>query len=142
MIRIEFSRSSTVFARLVQGATWSRWSHVAIVHPHWNSRILSSVIGAGVGFEKAAPPWQRQRFWVDAPPEVFDYAESQIGKPYDLMGAIGIALHRDWRSDDSWFCSELVAWAFEKAGVPLLRTDNIDRITPGMLALSPLLKPL
>ena len=31
---------------------------------------------------------------------------------------------------DSWFCSELIAWAFDQGGTPLFNTDDIHRITP------------
>jgi uncharacterized protein YycO len=67
-------------------------------------------------------------------------ARTQLGKPYDWGAIVGIALHRDWRAPDKWFCSELVAWACEQAGTKLLRFDNLDRVTPGQLALSPLLQ--
>jgi hypothetical protein len=56
----------------------------------------------------------------------FDAAmRSQLGKPFDDK-----ALHaflsdpddevseaRDWRSLDQWFCSELIAWSLEQAGL-------------------------
>ena len=57
-------------------------------------------------------------------------AESQIGKPYDWLGVLGIGLHRDWQEPDRWFCSEMAAWAFQQAGRPLFRPDALYRITP------------
>ena len=47
-------------------------------------------------------------------------ALSQLGKPFDnsaLRGFFSSALPsaRDWQSSDSWFCSELVVWAFQSA---------------------------
>lgn len=63
------------------------------------------------------------------PYKVITAARSQIGKPYDWLGVLGIGLHRNWQADDSWFCSELVAWAFEAAGSPLFRAPHW-RITP------------
>jgi len=71
---------------------------------------------------------------------VLDYALSQIGKPYDWRAIVNFGFHRDWRSPDSWFCSELVAWACEAAGYPLLNpAEPHDRVTPRDLMLSPLL---
>jgi hypothetical protein len=57
----------------------------------------------------------------------------QIGKPYDTTAITAFIFSRDWREDDSWFCSELVMAALEKAGFvqPLATTAN--RVTPEML---------
>lgn len=143
MVTVEFSFSNTALGRVICAATWSRWSHVGVVV---DDDLYSARIGDGVGFETPAPPERRQRFRVHTTAEEAESIRralvGQLGKPYDLTGVIAIAIHRDWRSTDSWFCSELIAWAFEKAGRPLLRADHLNRITPGMLALSPLLKPL
>ena len=65
------------------------------------------------------------------------WAMTQLGKPFDdsaLYGFLSDALpgQRDWRVADSWFCSELVVWAFEVAGywpsVPQVWPKN--RISP------------
>jgi uncharacterized protein YycO len=47
------------------------------------------------------------------------WARSQIGKPYDLKGAFGLAISpdRDWQEDDSWFCFEIAAGALKAAGL-------------------------
>ena len=50
-----------------------------------------------------------------------EVAKSQLGKPFDnsaLYGFFSDALpsERDWHISDTWFCSELVVWAFESAG--------------------------
>ncbi len=47
---------------------------------------------------------------------IYAAARSQIGKPYDRRGIIGFVCGRNWRDTDSWFCSELAAWAFEQGG--------------------------
>ena len=48
-------------------------------------------------------------------------AASQLGKPFDSSGLwdfIGDDFPgtRDWRSEDSWWCSELKVWSFEQGG--------------------------
>lgn len=63
---------------------------------------------------------------------------TQLEKWYDYKGASGLAINRDWQEDDKWLCSELAAWVALQCGVPLLRADHVWRITPPMLALSPL----
>ena len=64
------------------------------------------------------------------PQAVIAAAASQIGKPYDYTAILGLGLRRDWQEEDAWFCSELVAWAFQHAGDPLFRADCLRRVTP------------
>jgi hypothetical protein len=45
--------------------------------------------------------------WVETP-EVLAWCQSQVGMGYDYVGAIFSALHVDYRSANSWFCSEIV----------------------------------
>lgn len=62
---------------------------------------------------------------------------SQINKPYDSSAIWGFAAGRDWRSPDSWFCSELQAAALEKACVfPTKLYLGANKITPVGLALA------
>jgi uncharacterized protein YycO len=75
------------------------------------------------------------------------FLEEQIGKPYDFKAIVNMGLNP--LSDDivnghipkRWFCSELVAYAFEFAGKPILncRLRKTDRITPRDLGLSMIL---
>ena len=69
--------------------------------------------------------------------DAYSWALKQAGKRYDFSAVFGIALDRDWRNEDRFFCSELVALAFEKVGCPLLNPKaNVARITPRDLLLS------
>lgn len=63
----------------------------------------------------------------------------QMGKPYDyfsglrfawalLLGRMGRQVH-----NDKWFCSELVAEAYRRAGAPLIRQRPADYIAPAHL---------
>ena len=103
--------------------------------------------GIGVGYMDTPTPNQIVgTYQVDAPDTVLEYALSQMGKPYDYGGVLAIATRiqrkRDFRDDRSWFCSDLVAYAFERGGVPLLNVDNVNLITPRDIMLSTLLQPL
>lgn len=69
--------------------------------------------------------------------EILAAACNQIGKPYDWTALFGLLLHRDWQEDDSWFCSELVAWAFAQGGDPLFRPEALHRVTPQHLWMLP-----
>lgn len=65
---------------------------------------------------------------------------NQLGKKYDILALIGNMFERNWQELDKWFCSELISYGFEKGGKMLIR-NKTNRITPGDLLLSPLLKP-
>ncbi len=80
-----------------------------------------------------------ERFTAPYIEQAYNWALTQLGKPYDFTAIAGIALNRNWREDDSWFCSELVAAAFEQTPGPLLNDDDgieINWISPRDLLLS------
>lgn len=71
--------------------------------------------------------------------QAYMWATTQIGKPYDFSAVTGIALDRNWRNDSRWFCSELIAAAFEEVKAPLLSTrpsNALWRVTPRDLLMS------
>jgi hypothetical protein len=67
---------------------------------------------------------QFTKFW--------DFMGSQLNRPYDWRAILSFGLgERDWRAEDSWFCSELVIRALEVAElVSLPASLPVDRITP------------
>ena len=132
-VQLLFSRTNSIESYAVRMMSWSRWSHVALVH---GDAIVEAVPGVGVrrtSFVEAIRDVSDARI-VSLPgideERIFELMCSQIGKPYDWGAVFGIALHRDWQNDEKWFCSELIAWAFAKAGDPLFREEVIHRITP------------
>jgi len=144
MIALQFHAGRTLSTRIVQLATWSWTSHVDVELPDGN--LIGAVPGEGVVIRDSATINAKriERFFVDTTKQqnraIYKAIESQLGAPYDWGGVLGIGFHRNWQAYDSWFCSELVTWAFAGAGVSLLRTDRAWRITPRDLLLSPLLK--
>lgn len=131
-MRLVFCTSQRVGSRLIRAFTWSDWSHVALVDG-------GEVIEAVWPEVRAAPLNEllanhAAHAFVDmrcaAPGEVIRAARSQVGKPYDVTALIGMLARRDWQEESGWFCSELVAWAFEQAGTPLFRRNAIHRVTP------------
>jgi uncharacterized protein YycO len=140
VITLRFSRGTGPAAALVRAVTWSWCAHVGIALN--NGWVVDATHEHGVATRRAVDDDSTRYFTVSAPYAVLDHAYSQVTRPYDWRGALGIGLHRDWRRTNAWFCSELVAWAFEAAGFPLLRADHIDRVTPRDLLMSPLLIPL
>ncbi len=71
-------------------------------------------------------------------------ARAQVGLPYDwkAIAAMGLSWLRGPVSTKSWFCSELVAYCFSQAGVPLLRvpSSKSDVLTPRDLSISTVAK--
>jgi cell wall-associated NlpC family hydrolase len=93
--------------------------------------------------------YRRVGITTDKAKEVVSYAERYIGRPYDKLGAVGSGTKSsrggaiymgikiispaaggvlgdrvknnasDGNKDNAFFCSELVAWAFELAGIPI-----------------------
>jgi uncharacterized protein YycO len=132
-VKLRFTKNSSVVSKLIRLFTWSEFSHVEFV-------LNEGLLGAQVDGVKIRPfDYAKCEYvyrYVDCTiPQynlVIDYATKQIGKPYDFTGIINLALHRNWREKDSWFCSELVAASFEAAGIYLIR-DDVTRITPQML---------
>lgn len=64
-----------------------------------------------------------------------DFVYRQEGKPYDWYAIFGILFYRQWDSEDRWFCSELIAAAFARAGISLVY-EPTNWITPADLFVS------
>jgi uncharacterized protein YycO len=65
---------------------------------------------------------------------VIAFFMSQEGKPYDHTAIWGFVAGRDWREEDSWFCSEISAAAIESADIwPPLYTPR-NKVMPAVLA--------
>lgn len=133
-IRLQFSAQDKIGSRLICWWTWSDYSHVDFV---LSSGKLLGARGDGVKIRDPYPTKRKLIVEVEASEDVLLAAHSQIGKPYDYTAMLGFIVKRDWQETDSWFCSELLAWAFEHGGKPLIRADGIYKVAPRDLLLSP-----
>lgn len=139
-VQILLSRRRHPGSVLIRTTTWSAWSHVDLMD---GESLIGAVAPHGVERERLdirlshASLAAVMTIPCDNADIVIAAAESQIGKPYDWFGALGIGLHRDWQDMDRWFCSEIVAWAFQEAGQPLFRAEVLHRITPQHLWMLP-----
>jgi len=68
------------------------------------------------------------------------FLETQLGKKYDYHAVVRFMTRRKVRDNDKWFCSELVASAFDVGGIDLIN-PRIARsyLSPRDIALSPVL---
>lgn len=126
-VRVVFTRRHTLGSVLLRAALWSAWSHCALID---GDEVIEAAVGAGVRerplAELLAEASEHEIIEIPArnPAAVIAAARSQVGKPYDWRGVIGIGFRRRWQDEDAWFCSELVAYAFEAAGDLLFRAKR------------------
>lgn len=80
----------------------------------------------------------KQQLWLAS-----EWMLSQAGSKYDYLGILGIAKQilfnqetNIWDNKDRYWCSELVADGYIKAGIPLEAEKDTRRISPGDLARS------
>ena len=125
MLRLIYTNSNLPLSYVIRFLTWSEWSHVGILTPE-NTVIDSHIARKGVteqsfsDFISSDIDKYEIKVYDSIPDNVYDIARTQIGKPYDWTAVCGIPFRRNWQEDDSWFCSELVAWACKEAGRPLI----------------------
>lgn len=146
-IYLRFSKAKTFASWLV--STWTgHWAtHCEFVIDH--GKYFSSDIDTGVAYVddeyyKDVKFSRDEYFKILVTQEqktlIMEHAYNQLDKGYDTLALIGNLFRRNWQETDKWFCSELIAWAFEEGGKKLIR-DRINRVTPGDLLLSTLLIP-
>lgn len=145
-VQVQFATEADPISWAIRFFTWSDISHVDLVLP--DGSLLGARASGGV--ERRQPGYatfsKTSRYSVTVPASVavklFNLAEAQEGKKYDFSAIMGFIFRRDWREDDSWFCSELVAWCFEQAGHPIIQTYELNRVSPRDLTTSVLLKKI
>jgi uncharacterized protein YycO len=141
LITLQFVTESGWQSALIRWFTWSDYSHVDFLLA--DGSLLGARLDGGVKIRPSnyANFKAKGIYQIEAPGTVLDYAKKQLGKPYDARGILNFGLHRrNWRDESAWFCSELVAAAFEQGGLPIVNTPDAGRVTPRDLTLSPLLK--
>jgi hypothetical protein len=147
LVALQFSTESDPISAFIRWWTWSPYSHVDFVVP-LTGELLGARETGGVQVRPAnyavfsAKLVLAADATIDVAEAVLELLTAQVGKPYDLQALFGYPFRLDWQTQGKWFCSDLIAWAFETAGYPLLDASRLDRVTPADLILSPLLKPL
>ncbi len=129
---IRFSYQEKIGSTSIKALTWSKWSHVELVV---GDMTFGARMSGGVKWRpvEKLPFHQYLDIIVEVPGEFFSIMESQKGKDYDFTALLGWLVRRNWQDPEKWFCSELVAWALQEAGVICVR--NINRVSPRELCL-------
>lgn len=141
---IQFVGTPGIYSKAIRWFTAGTVSHVDAVLP--SGRLLGSradkVGGANRGVHIRAADYEpfnpRVLFRVETEQEkvssYWDFLFGQLGKPYDKPAILGFGFGRNWREDDSWFCSELIARALEVSHVLPELFAPANKITPQNLA--------
>ena len=131
-VTIRFSTQDTFFSKLIRLFTWSNWSHVELV---LDGRTFGARAEGGVQWRDAEElPYHKYiDFVMKVPDEFMGILTSQEGKEYDFVALAGGVIRRDWQDPNKWFCSELIAWALEQAGV--ICVQKLNRVSPRELCL-------
>lgn len=135
MVKLLFTRQRTLASFLIRLVTWSSYSHVDVIVDGllYGSRAFHGVKYEGID-ERLKSASSSVIMEIDY--DGFDFhsakkfAELNIGKKYDWLGAIGIWLKLDIGSNKRWFCSELVAEYLKAGGLSLYDKKYYKRITP------------
>lgn len=110
--KIVFAASNKPFAILIKLFTLSHWSHCGIID---GSFVIDTTLSTGVRRIPFGEWKQHYDHYVIVEMPIEDksmrlhWARSQVGKKYDPLGILSLALRKNFSDRDSYFCSELVA---------------------------------
>lgn len=132
-MRIMLCRSEKIGSRIIRWMTGSVWSHAALIAD--DGRAIEAVwprvrMTTPAKIANSHTAYTFVDIYCQNEQLALDHAFDQIGRPYDITALFGWLTGRDWQEEDSWFCSELVAWAFAQGGSPLFREGTLSRVTP------------
>lgn len=145
---LAFYRGGSRLAKLIRWITWGDYAHVSYVRDDLSLELQSWFRGGvqaspiiGVYFPGADIDLYDVALTDCQRNAVEHFINSQLGKKYDWRGVLHFITRRREKpkDQDRWFCSELIAAAFELAGVPLLDRVPAYKVSPGALVRSPLL---
>jgi uncharacterized protein YycO len=152
MIQLLFCHGRGLLSALIRFQTWSYWSHVAIrvgddIYEAWPGKgvhkmTVPEFYKHGInGIRSCHVSFDSDYLETRVAGLVREFLEAQTGKKYSYAGVIRFIARFGQRTGvfmPRYFCSELIAAAFQCAGYPLLR-DDAAKISPGALITSPLL---
>lgn len=132
-------RGRGVISALIRWQTRSVYSHAALLLEDGET-IIEAWQGDGVRKKKLGSRENIDAFRVAGGvdwPTAIAFAEAQIGKRYDYRQVFRFLSRRSGKTDEHWFCSELVFAALREGDVPLLERIEPWAVSPGLLAVSP-----
>lgn len=119
-----YSRSRSLISLLIrlidrQGGQSCNYSHVGVISK-CGDYVYEAAGGVGTQkiplreFRLRASKVEEGLFPCVNKEQAYQRLEEELGKPYDTFGVLSLAIPfigRDWQKEDSWWCSELVAYS-------------------------------
>lgn len=130
-MKLVFARRHRIGSWLIRFGTFSQWSHVGLLD---GDTVYDATGARGVSrrpYAEFAAEYPTHEV-AEVPcndQAVREWADRQLGKPYDYSAIFGILFRTGWASEGKWFCSEFVEAAIQVGGVKRFRED-LNRITP------------
>lgn len=144
MINLQFVKGYGIGSAAISWFSSGVFSHVDLILPDGSLMgARSDAVGGKPPGVQIRPPfyerWKKRVVMKLACTElqkqsVIAFNMSQEGKPYDRSAIWGFVAGRDWRQQDSWFCSELQAAAIESADLTHPLYAPKSKVTPAALA--------
>lgn len=110
--KVIFGSNNLPFSILIKLFTLSSWCHCAIIDSDY---VIDATLSSGVRRITLAE-WKTHynkyevvEFPISNSETSLVWARDQVGKKYDMLGILSLALHKKYEDIDKWFCSELVA---------------------------------
>jgi uncharacterized protein YycO len=123
---LRFSLSIQPFSLITAVVLGCKYGHVEFVLP--DGKLLASLPSGVVIRDVPKDDIYAKTYTLDID-NGYEYALSQLGKPYDWLAVVGLPFDRDWQDDNSWFCSELCLTSLVKAGFP--KSPNLEyKVSP------------
>ena len=108
-----------------------------IVEAWQGDGVRVNSISDWAGVTRYEVPTMSRTQWEDA----IAFALAEVGKGYDYWAIVRFVSRRRMPDNDRWFCSELVFAALAHVGVRIFERIEPWAVSPGLLAISPLLCP-
>ncbi len=144
IVKIHLGCPKGWIGKLIGWQTRSPYCHAAVTVNGWTYEAGRNGMDPVTCYEERPQEWEdfHAEISQDAADTMQAFLDAQLGKPYDVTMVLRFLSRRQEtrKSKGRWFCSELVAAAFQEAGRPLLARTEPWEVSPGLLARSPLLR--
>lgn len=138
---IALYKGTGLVSSAIRWQTDSPYTHAAVYFPS-TGKVIESMQGKGVRHVKLDTRDEVEFYEVAGRVDwgkVQAFLEGELGAPYDYAAIVRFVTRFRGRSNKAWICSELVFEAVRHGGVNLLERIEAHQVSPGKLALSPLL---
>lgn len=148
MLILQLHKGTGLFSRVIRWFSRSDYSHVSLWF--WDARdahgglVFEAIEGHGVRvlpadhYRQARTAGRIVCYTLREPMDVTETmaawhaANAEVGAHYDWLGVFRFVTRRRKNGHpDKWFCSELAAYALERAGRPLFNDKASWQVMPG-----------